>query len=196
MLAGLVLTLIIGCVSYPDTAFIFFSLGLQGAIFYFADSELRDRVKKRRMQIRLEFPDFVNKLTLLINAGMNIPRALEKIARDKNSDSPFYRELNVVLVDMASGKSEIKALEEFSRRCRTPEIMKFVSVILQNIRKGSSELVPILRLLSVESWELRKNTAKRLGEEASTKLLFPMMIMFIAILIIVVTPAILAMQSI
>ena len=43
---------------------------------------------------------------------------------------------------------------------------------------------------------MRKNAAKRLGEEASTKLLFPMMLMFIAILLIVAMPAVLAMRGI
>jgi tight adherence protein C len=36
---------------------------------------------------------------------------------------------------------------------------------------------------------------KRLGEEASTKLVFPLMIMFIGILIIVLIPAILQLRT-
>jgi tight adherence protein C len=42
---------------------------------------------------------------------------------------------------------------------------------------------------------MRKNAAKRIGEEASTKLLLPMMLMFIAILLIVALPAVLAMRG-
>jgi tight adherence protein C len=196
MLGGLLAASVAAAVTRPDISFIIFCLALEGMIFYFTDNEINEKVKKRRLQIKIDFPEFINRLTLVINAGMNIPRALEKIVRDSDSDSPLYRELSAALTDMASGKPEAKALEDFSRKCRTPEIMKFVSVILQNMRKGSSEMVPILRLLSVECWEIRKNTARKMGDEASTKLLFPMMIMFIAILFIVVTPAILALQGI
>jgi tight adherence protein C len=53
----------------------------------------------------------------------------------------------------------------------------------------------LLRLQADECWELRKLRAKQLGEEASAKLLIPMMIMFVGILIIVVLPAVLQLNS-
>ncbi len=56
-------------------------------------------------------------------------------------------------------------------------------------------MVPVLRLQANECWLMRKNTAQRLGEEASTKLLLPMMLMLIAILLIVAAPAILALRN-
>jgi len=36
---------------------------------------------------------------------------------------------------------------------------------------------------------------QRLGEEASTKMLFPMMLMFIAVILIVATPAVLTLTA-
>ena len=126
-------------------------------------------------------------------------RAMEKIVLDRQKagkkDRPLYDELSVVLMEIKAGKSEIKAYEEFAKKCRVPEITKFTSVIIQNLKKGNSELVSILRLQSVECWEMRKSVAKKLGEEASTKLLFPMMIMFAAILLIVITPAAMQLQG-
>lgn len=74
-------------------------------------------------------------------------------------------------------------------------ISRFITVILQNMRKGNAEMVAVLRLQANECWDLRKHTAKRLGEEASTKLLLPLMLMFLAILIIVGTPALLALNN-
>jgi len=55
-------------------------------------------------------------------------------------------------------------------------------------------LVPLLKLQSNECWQLRKNMAKRLGEEASTKLVLPLMIMFVGILIIVILPAVMQLR--
>ena len=43
---------------------------------------------------------------------------------------------------------------------------------------------------------MRKNAVKRLGEEASTKMLIPMMIMFFSIIMIVILPALLSMSGI
>jgi tight adherence protein C len=127
---------------------------------------------------------------------MTVSKAWEKIITDNKKDSALYEELSMVLKDIGSGKPEQAAYEDFAKRCRVPEITRFISVILQNQRKGNSELVSVLRVFANECWELRKNTAKRLGEEASTKMLLPIMLMFFAILLIVITPAVIAMTGI
>jgi hypothetical protein len=44
------------------------------------------------------------------------------------------------------------------------------------------------------AFEERKKNAKRLGEEAGTKLLVPMMIMMAIVIMIVMVPAIMTMQ--
>ena len=85
--------------------------------------------------------------------------------------------------------------ENFAHRCKVTEITKFVSVIEQNLRKGNNELVTVLKFQVNDCWQMRKNIAKRLGEEASTKMLFPLMLMFLAIVLIVATPAIMAMRG-
>ena len=46
-----------------------------------------------------------------------------------------------------------------------------------------------------ECWEMRKNAAKAIGEQASTKILIPMMIMFLGIVLIVAAPAVMSMTS-
>jgi len=175
--------------------FVFISIAVLGAVCYGPDRDLNEKLKKRYRMIRIDFPDFLNKLTLLVDAGMTVQRAWEKIVTDNRSNRPLYDELETVWLDMRGGKSESESYESFARRCRTPEISKFVSVVLQNLRKGNAELVNILRVQGSDCWELRKNEAKKLGEEASSKLLFPMMIMFIAILLIVLTPAILQLKD-
>ena len=47
---------------------------------------------------------------------------------------------------------------------------------------------------SVQAFEDRKARAKRMGEEAGTRLLIPMFLMLAEVLIIVVVPAFLSMQ--
>ena len=164
--------------------------------FFVPDGELDNKIKKRRTSIQLDFPDFLNKLILLINAGMTVTRAWEKIVTDSKKNSVLYEELSLTIADIRGGKSEMHAYEDFAKRCKIPEITKFASVVVQNMKKGNSEMVSILRLQAAECWEMRKRAAKRLGEESATKLLFPMMLMLIAILIIAAAPAIFAMRGI
>lgn len=185
-----------GLSSSPDVYYGMFAVVVLVISFFVADSQLDEKIKKRRTSIQLDFPDFLNKLTLLVNAGMTVTRAWEKIVTDNTRDTVLYGELSLAVADIRAGKPEMYAYEDFAKRCRIPEITKFVSVVLQNMKKGNAELVSILRLQAAECWEMRKRTAKKLGEEMSTKLLFPMMLMFVAILIIVAAPAIFAMQGI
>jgi tight adherence protein C len=180
----------------PDPGIGAFCIMLMAAVVFLSDKELDSLIKKRRTSIQMDFPDFLNKLILLVNAGMTISRAWDKIASDNKKISPLYQELEEMLHSISSGKSEYQAYEDFAKRCRMPEITRFISVIIQNLKKGNSDMISILRLQANDCWEMRKNAAKKLGEEASTKMLLPMMIMFIAILIIVAVPAILAMRGI
>lgn len=178
-----------------DISFIVFGVLILGAVAYFTDNELSEKIKKRRLSIQLDFPDFLNKLILLVNAGMTVSKAWEKIVTENKKQTVLYEELGMVLADIRGGKSELSAFEDFAKRCRIPEITKFVSVVLQNLSKGSAEMISILRLQATECWEMRKHAAKRLGEEATTKMLFPMMLMFLAVLVVVATPAVLAMMG-
>lgn len=200
MVVILIILIVGAAMDGADSGYAVFSAAVLGLVFYLVDNEISVKVRKRRLMIQLDFPDFLNRLVLLINAGMTVVRAIDKIAAENFEGScragrPLYEELRTTLLEIKADKPELKAYEDFAKRCRIPEITKFTSVVIQNIRKGNAELVSILRLQASESWEMRKNVAKKLGEEASTKLLFPMMIMFIAILMIVIAPSIMQLQG-
>ena len=64
-----------------------------------------------------------------------------------------------------------------------------------NLKRADSEVVSVLKEQGHECWEMRKNAAKEMGEQAGTKILIPMMIMFLGIVLIVATPAVLSMTS-
>lgn len=162
---------------------------------FLADSTLDGQIQARRLSIQMEFPEFVNKLTLLVNAGMTISKAWEKIINENRKDHILYDEMRYALAEIKSGRPESVAYEKFARRCHVKEVTKFVSVIVMNLKRGGAEVVPVLREQGHECWEMRKNAARELGEQAGTKILLPMMIMFLGIVLIVATPAVLSMTS-
>ncbi|HYE09458.1 MAG TPA: type II secretion system F family protein [Patescibacteria group bacterium] len=196
MLGALVLLTFLGAVAgNADISYNLFMVGAPIIVFYISDKDLENRLKKKYESIRADFPDMVSKLVLLVNAGMTLNRAWEKICVETKKKTPLYLELKTTYLQIQGGKPESEAYEEFARRCRVREITKFVTLIIQNLKKGSDDMVPLLRLQAEECWELRKMRARQLGEEASAKLILPMMIMFIGILIIVVLPAVLQLNS-
>ncbi len=195
IMIGITIILTICQFTGPGNKMLIFLALLVSIILVTTDRELRNKQKRRKISIQFAFPDFINKFTLLINAGMTTRFAWEKIAAEAKKEEPLQKELRCAVMDMKSGVPEIKAYERFSKRCGIPEITRLVSVLVQNIRKGNSELVSVLRISGEECWHMRKNVAKKMGEEASTKMIFPLAFMLIAILLIAITPAILALKG-
>lgn len=187
---GIIISSFIGAVSEYGAIFIVVIPVFGTLLFFLADKNLDDSAKKRKLQFMLDFPAFISKLALLINAGMHLRQALIKIYNDSMKNKPLYKELGIVLEDLESGISESQAWQEFSERCKVKEITSFANMIVQNSKIGGNQMVNELKRMSHEAWEMRKHAAKQMGETASVKLIFPMMLIFIAILAIAVSPAI------
>ncbi len=192
---GLVVAAFLGAVSDAGAGFLPV-LPIAGVLlFMLTDKNLDDKAKKRKLQLMMDFPVFISKLTLLMNAGMHLRQALERIYIDVIEKTPLYTELGVVLEDIAAGVSENQAWQEFSERCKVREITSFASMISQNMKIGGNKMVEELKRMTHETWEMRKHAAKQMGETASSRLLFPLILMFMAILAIVVTPAIMQFST-
>jgi 1,4-dihydroxy-2-naphthoate octaprenyltransferase len=68
-------------------------------------------------------------------------------------------------------------------------------MIAQNLKKGTKGFLLQLEAEAKEAQEERKQLAKRLGEEAGTKLVFPMLVMLVIVLAIVMVPALLSFSK-
>lgn len=177
-----------------DAAYIFFGVLVCITIFLAPDWQLKSRLQKKTRELLREFPEFINKLVLLIDAGLTVRSAIQKIVENSTKDRILIIELTQALNEISSGKTEIKAYEDFARRCRLQDITAFSSALMQNMKKGNEELVPILKLQSVTCWQNRRNAARKMGEEASSKLLIPLIITFVALMIMLMAPALMQMK--
>ncbi|MFC4601022.1 type II secretion system F family protein [Cohnella hongkongensis] len=156
--------------------------------------ELSAQVGKRRQSIVMELPELLSKLLLMVNAGENVMRALSRVAEKRRSaDNPLYTELRAAIESMNRGESLAAALEEWGRRCAVPEAKLFATTVLINARRGGDAFVPALRELTRQMWEKRKAIARTVGEQASSRLAFPLTVVFLLILVLVGTPAVFMM---
>lgn len=180
--------------------FIIFGWIIAGVLYFLKEQDLKKQVDIRNRALRLDFPEFISKLTLLISAGMTVSKAWQKIAidyqRQRENDllkqKILYEEVVVTYYELQGGVSELAAYEQFGKRCKLPEFMKFSLIVIQNIKKGTNTLLDALTEQSREAWEKRKEVARLLGEQASTKLLLPMVLMMIIVLVILMVPALMS----
>lgn len=182
-----------------DHSFLLVCMGILTAVlgWVYKDRQLEDQMKLRKNQMLIDYPEIINKFNLLITAGMTIKQAWYKIAGDyklKKEEGCIkkryaYEEMVLTMQELKLGMQEMMAYEAFGRRCGLLPYMKFSSLIAQNLRKGNRGLLELLHKEAVEAFEERKESAKRLGEEAGLKLLAPMIIMLIIVFIIILIPA-------
>ena len=131
---------------------------------------------------------------------MTVKRAWKKIVEEyvnrKNTAGIryAYEEMKQTCYEMESGVAEAESYENFGRRCNVQAYIRLGALLSQNLRKGTKGLGDLLKMESVQAFEDRKARAKRMGEEAGTRLLIPMFLMLAEVLIIVVVPAFLSMQ--
>lgn len=169
-------------------------------VFFLKDEYLQKELDLRKKQMMLDYSEIVSKLTLLLGAGMTIRLSLEKIAYDydrkrkhHNGRRRFaYDEILFVCREMQGGVSERNGIDLLGKRCQLPCYTKLCSLLLQNLKKGSRGMAESLSYEVGQAFEERKNTAKRLGEEAGTKLLIPMILMLIIVMAILIIPAFLS----
>ena len=168
----------------------FLMLGLAivmcGALYYYFTTQPASQVKKRSEQFLNEFPNAVSTIALLVNSGMILREAWREVAMANESE--LSMEMRKVNEDIDNGMSEIDALFAFANRCVTPEIKKFTSFIVQGLEKGSKDLADALRNQTDEMWELKKQNTLRRGELASSKLMIPLMVMFLGVLVMIIGP--------
>lgn len=161
------------------------------------DSRMRQGISRREKELIRDYPELIEQYVLLIGAGMTIKGTWIRIAteylsmRQKGQQEYrfLYEEMLVTMRELESGMSEIRAYELFGKRMGLLSYMKFSTLLVQNLRKGSDDLLRILEYEATDAFRERKEHAKSLGEEAGTKLLMPMMLMLLVVLIMIIYAA-------
>lgn len=165
-------------------------------------SQLEKEKKKKDRQMLLDYPDVINKLVLLVGAGMTIKNAWGKMCieyenkcgnKALNTKRYVYEEMVATHNEIQNGVTEIEAYDHFGRRVQLVPYMKLSSLLVQNTKKGTADLLQLLEYEAIQAFEERKEVAKRLGEEAGTKLLGPMVLMLFIVLAIIMIPAFMQM---
>ena len=169
-------------------------------LYYGKDKDLHRQVDERNEQMRMDYPEIVSALALLLGAGMTVPNAWNKIAKDyrkrreesggnSHGKRYAYEEMLMTVYEMESGVMQTTAYERFGRRCRLPSYNKLAAMLSQNIRKGAANLPLLLKEEAADAFEDRKHSARKQGEKAGTKLLVPMMMLLGMTMVIIMVPA-------
>ena len=162
--------------------------------------EKQKKSRLREQQLLMDYSEVVSKLVVYIGAGYTVRGAWERIAAGyreslKNGRRvmrPAYEEMVHTASQLKSGLSESRAYNEFGRRCSLQPYIKLAALLEQNQKNGGRQLRNALDIEMASAFEQRKNAARKLGEEAGTKLLLPLLLMLFVVMTMIVVPAFLA----
>lgn len=175
-------------------------LGTVAAMMIWVQEKQKKQKEKiiREEQMRMDYPEIVNKIALLVGAGLTVKNAWKKILEhyeeqvEEKKRRFAYDEMENTMREMQGGVTESECYEHFGRRAGLPSYVKLGTLLSQNLRKGTKGLTDVLSREAVQAYEDRRQTIKKRGEEVSTKLLLPMSMMLVVVLIIVIVPAFLS----
>lgn len=167
---------------------ILISVMISFILFFASAYDKNKEIKERREEILKDYPIVIQKLVMFISAGMTVRNAWAKVCSGKNK-GPIYEQMQITENEMETGMSEVVAYERFGERIGEKSIIRFTALLSQNIKRGSTNLSELLSEESDRAFEARKNRAIVKGEQAGTKLLFPMMLLLLTALMIIMVPA-------
>jgi tight adherence protein C len=168
-----------------------FLLLLAAACGYYLPNMILDRVVQRRKRDIFEnIPDALDLLTVCVEAGLSLERALVKVAAEIPFKSVILgQELQLVLMEMRAGFSKEKALRNFALRVGLDDIDSLVAMLIQSERFGTS-IGDALRVYSETLRGKRRIVAEEAAAKIGLKLLFPLIFcIFPTLLMVLLGPA-------
>jgi len=174
---------------YPVTFPNLLMLGLVGfCAFALPDFWLSRQVTQRQTAIVNALPDALDLLVIANDAGLSFEMAMQEITG--KWDNELAQEFGRVLSDIRMGQPRRDALTSLSDRTGVPDIISFVTAVIQAESMG----VSIGRVLTVQAEELRVRRRQRAQERANqapVKMMIPLVfLIFPAIFAVLLGPAV------
>jgi tight adherence protein C len=183
--AGLGLGTLYGLLLERGALYVALGGGLGMSIPYLQISGLE---QERRRRVQNGLPYVIDLLSLGLSAGLDFPGALRHVVEKASApDDPLVEELHLILQELEVGKTRKAALTQFAERNPGEAVREFVGAIVQAEERGNP-LAHVLQIQADASRQRRSVRAEEAASRASLQILLPMVLVFVAILLLIVTP--------
>lgn len=163
------------------------------AVYRGFTEELEKKRKRREQQAEKAYAEFVTKLSLLMAAGLTARKAFLRLQREYQKrygeTCVLAQELHITCQELANGRAEPAAYEAFGERMGGTAYKRTASLLAQNVTKGIQDMRRQMLAEAKEVMEEERAGIKIRGEEAGSRLVFPMMGYLILIFAILLVPA-------
>jgi tight adherence protein C len=174
----------------PQKGFMYFLLLVAGIGYYLPNAVLSHKAASRCRDIFENFPDALDLLTVCVEAGLSLERALTKVASEIHIKSvALAQELQLALMEMRAGFSKERALRNLALRSGVEDVDTLVAMLIQSERFGTS-MGDSLRVHSDNLRSKRSVLAEEAAAKIALKLLFPLIFcIFPTLMLVLIGPA-------
>ena len=172
-------------------------LGGASVGYYLPNLVLGSAAARRQREIFENLPDALDLLTVCVEAGLTLERALSKVAGEIHIKSlALAQELQLVLMELRAGFSKDKALRNLALRSGVEDVDTLVAMLIQSERFGTS-MGDSLRVHSDNLRSKRNLLSEEAAAKVGLKLLFPLIFcIFPALMVILLGPAAIQIQRV
>ena len=159
------------------------------------DHDLQKADRKRLKELQKEYPEFAGRLRLYLCAGMTARNAFGRVAQDyaertgKKKRLFLESEMKIACNQLSNGLPEAQVYQEWGARCGEMRYRRLGFLLSIQLKQGNDRLLQLLEQEADVAREDQRNQARKEGEEAGTKLLFPMILILIMVMLLVLLPA-------
>jgi tight adherence protein C len=144
------------------------------------------RIKVRRFEHRMGFPDFMDLLVVCADSGLSMEASLERVGRELGDSYPsLTANIHMTNLEIRAGRNLKDALERFANRLALDEARAFATLINQSIDIGSS-ITDALRVYSDDMRHKRLSYAEEKAYALPAKLSVPMMVCIFPVIFVVI----------
>jgi tight adherence protein C len=157
-----------------------------GMMGYMAPSLYLDRrIKRRQVEHRAGFPDFMDLLVVCADAGLSMEASLDRVGRELSDSYPsLSANIHMATLEIRAGRTLGEALEHLADRLGLEEARAFATLLQQSAELGSS-LTDALRVYSDDMRHKRLSTAEEKAYSLPAKLSVPLVLCIFPVLVIV-----------
>ena len=188
LFVGVTLLALIGFLILFDSFSLFTALGLGVCAAFAPGYIVGHKSVQRRIAINRALPFSLDLMVLTMEAGSTFQESIETLI-DSDPDSPMGQEFTYFLQAKLHGKTRHAALAEMAERVGSNDLTPVVDAVNTAEELGTS-IGKILRIQAEGIRGTRSQRAEKLAAEASSKILFPTLLIMVAVLLMMMGPVI------
>jgi len=161
--------------------------------FYIEYMDMDKVLKKSQREIGIQFSRFASNCVLFISAGLSIRRAFQ-LSSNCLDEGLTKKHIQSATQDLEMNINTSEVFETLNAQLRHPVVSEFTSVLQQHEKYGSGTKSDLHRVIR-SAWQSRKDTASVAAKEMETKLVFPSMLIFLGVMLMVLTAMLMQLMT-